>query len=234
MKHYTKLFLVLIPLLLFPGCRYYCWLKDVFDQGVYTDDFSTIPSKYVRSARIYDQLATLGIFDVLWLHDEVRIAYAQAYAEKHCLNEEQYERLLQRQFAENEQFINFYVLAAYPGQEDNTLNERDSFWAICLESDGQMYQPTQIKLLKDLDPEYIFFFCSRFTVFKDIYLVRFNKYRTDGSPVIPEGTKEITMHFNRVGRKTCATWCLDIYGHAMKPRSWNKDVLAYDMYCQPC
>ncbi len=63
------------------GCgRVADWATQTFDQGKTIDNALGFAKSYVKSVVVYDQFTTVGMFDALWLSDEVRTAYANAYA----------------------------------------------------------------------------------------------------------------------------------------------------------
>jgi hypothetical protein len=222
-------------MMLFSGCgcnRYINWAKDVFNQAKPMPYYSTIAEKYVRSARIYEQFTTLGIFDAIWLHDQVRVAYVRSHATKNCMTDEAYDRMLKSELDQNQDYISFYVLAYFPDQDDISLKDQNSIWSMSLLVDDKCYAPVEIKKIDDLPQEYKAFLYLRYTRFKLVYLVRFNAKDVNNMRIIYPGVKDIRLSFRRVGYKEDMLWCLDGYGNAIKPYRLDKNVLAYPQYCQ--
>lgn len=219
--------------LLLTGCsRYVCWVEDVFNEGQPTADYKYITQCYVRSIRVYDQFATLGLFDVLWLSDEVRTAYAKIYACKIGLSEDRYQIFVRRQLEENNHYLSFYVLGSIPsceGKDHSILGTKDSVWSIVLFIDGKRYTPREIKTV-DLTPEYMRFFGKTFTHFKTPYIVTFDAKDAFGQSLIEPGvTRSIKIVLRRMGRQECVVWTLDEQGRALCCSSWHPNVLFYDL-----
>jgi len=214
-----------------PGCRYGCWLKDVFYQGQEGDKHLDVVHQYLRSEHVYDQFTTLGHFDALWLSNEVRGAYASVYACKHCLSDERSNAFLRRQLEENNHYISFYVLASVPDCCGSTiLSDKDAIWSMCLKIDDNMYRPIEIKVV-ELQPEYCMFFDRYFNRFKIPYLVRFDACDVSGQSLIHNGTRSIELHFNRADRRAVMLWCLDGQGDVICQRLHHPNRLAYDLDC---
>ena len=79
MKKQQLKILSVLGVLLLSGCagnNIKDWAEETFYQSnAYKDDL-TVVKRYLRGIRLYDQFTTLGIFDALWLSDEVRTAYS--------------------------------------------------------------------------------------------------------------------------------------------------------------
>jgi hypothetical protein len=232
MKHTFFLTVFMLFLLsLLPGCRYGRWLQDVFYQGQKGDKHLEMVHQYIRSEHVYDQFTTLGHFDALWLSNEVRAAYANVYACKHCLNDERYNAFLRRQLEENNHYISFYVLASIPECcGSRILSDNDAVWSLCLKINGNMYRPIEIKII-DLLPEYCMFFDKYYTRFKTPYLVRFDARDISDHSLIHAGIRSIELHFNRADRRAVMIWCLDNQGRVIRQRLNHPNRLAYDLDC---
>ncbi len=219
--------------LLLTGCsRYICWVEDVFNQGQLTPDYTQFTKCYVRSLRIYDQFTTLGLFDILWLSDEVRSYYAKIYACKVGLSKDRYQLFLRRQLEENNHYISFYVLASIPGCEGGggaILGNTNGVWSIILFINDRPYVPVDIKMV-DLVPEYMRFFGNTFTYFKTPYLVTFAAKDSNGQFLIQPGTtKSIKIVLRRMGRQDCVRWTLDERGKSFCCCQTDPNVLFYDL-----
>jgi len=229
MKQVALLCSLLIMLLSFSGCgRYVCWMKDVFNQGDKLETFSCDVEGYIRSARVYDQFDTLGLFDGLWLNHVVRHAYVDSYSLKHCLSENDYLALLNQELEQADNFISFYVLASVPGQYNTLLTDVNSLWTVRLEIDGHCFEPVKLKIV-ELMPEYQKFFGPRYTIFKTPYLIVFDAIDKDGAPLTSPLTECIALVFRRVGRETRLVWSMDEAEAACYVAKLDKDILAYDI-----
>jgi hypothetical protein len=217
----------------FPGCqRYICWVEDVFYQGEKVTTYEAVAQQYIRSEHVYDQFSPLAHFDVLWLSNEVRTAYALSHRQKHCLSVDRYQAFLRRQLEENKHYISFYLLAAVSKPcGSGILTDKDSDWTVCLQIGQCLYRPIEIKLLDSLAPEYITFFGKNYTRFKTLYQVRFDARDIQGHYLIHGGVDQFTMWFNRVDRKVSMTWCIDGSGNVIRQNSNDPSVLAYDLQC---
>jgi len=225
MKHMTNYFYFMIFLMLcLGGCsRYIDWGKSVFYQGKKVDLHAQEVRCFIRSVHVYDQLTTLGIFDALWLNDQVRVAYAQVYAAKHGLSQERYEAFVQRQLQENLHDISFYVLVSLPVHESISFVDKDAPWSMNLIIDDDSFVPVEIVPI-DLSPEYQMFFGKRFNKFKVCYLVKFNAVDVEGNYLIDQGSNNLELVFNRVGRKARLMWNL---ANACPPAPLDPNILAY-------
>jgi hypothetical protein len=226
--NHIKVFLLIGIIALLPGCRYMCWLNEVFYQGCPVPQYDLCP--YIRTIHLYDQTSTIAHFDTLWLTKEVRTLYLKAYADRRCLSEERYRTLLRRQHEEAKHYISFYVLAAFPGDDTISLSDKNAPWTITLVVNTMCYTPSEIKIA-EIAPEYINFFGKRWTQFKKPYLVRFNAKDQDGDPIIPSGTCSVELHFASVVREAGMQWSL----HADRTPArecCDNTILAYDLY--PC
>ena len=228
-----KMYTLFFTLLLLSGCTpYQPWLEDVFYQGEKVDKHTAIVRQYLRTEHVYDQFTTLAHFDVLWLSDEVRSAYAKVHACKQCMSDERYTAFLRRQIEENRHYISFYVLSAIPNRCGKPLlTEKDALWSMCLKIGQHVFKPIEIKVV-ELPPEYIMFFGKTYNRFKTPYLVKFDAQEINGSPLLAGHTGSLQMIFSRTDRKAYLTWCLNSCGRVIrKDLSKNSDVLAYDLDC---
>ncbi len=210
-----------------PGCsRYSCWFLDVFNQGRRERVDDCLTNRFVRSIRVYDQVDTLGLFSALWLHDEVREAYVEAYAVLHCLDDRRAQQMLHQEFAETRHTIAFYLLAST--RHNFLLTDKNSEWHVQLLINGECINPVNIKTIH-LSPEYIRLFGPWFNRFKQQYLLKFNAVAADGTRLIGPSTRKIELIFNRLGQSERMTWCLDSSGSSRAPTSFNRNILAYDI-----
>lgn len=224
-------FLLLGIIVNFSGCvRYYdFFMNDVFNQGDCLNTYNEIPAQYLRSTRVYDQFDTIGSFDVLWLHNEVRAAYAQAYASQRCLSKERCNEFLRRQLEENNHFITFLLLFVIPNGCNYLLSSKDPIWSIQLVIDGNCFVPIEIKTI-ELGHEYKYFFGKTYRRFKTAYSVRFNAVDENGNALIHAGVRCLELQFRRLGHMTAVSWNLDWNGNVVRQSLFPPDILEYDLY----
>ena len=192
-------------MLVLPGCgRIIDWGKNSFNQVEQVNQFSKIPQQYIRSVKAYDQWSTRAIFDVLWLSKPVRSAYASAYAYKHGKSEDLRKVFLRRQLEENKHFISFYVLAPHA----YSLGEKNSYWTLFLEIDGNNYAPLQAKPI-EISQEYQVFFGKLYNRFKTVYHVKFDAKDVEDRSLINPESKIMKLYFRSVKHEVALVWHLD-------------------------
>lgn len=221
-----KLSFYLIPLLIItiflPSCRYVHWAHEIFNQGCPVYSAVACGQQYVRSLRIYDQFTTLGIFDALWVSDHVRDYYEDLHTQLHCL--EQQECSDDNDNPEEDLYTTFYVLSWIKGYAGSSLTDKDTLWSMCLSVNGVNYSVTSIKEVAELAPEYKSFFGKTFTRFKNVYLV---KFAVPEAVINAAGCFELLFHY--VGIKGSMVWRLDCQGAIIPERTFDKNILAYDL-----
>lgn len=204
-------------LFVLPGCRYIEWGRDVFYQSEKRCSYTELRDEYIRSLRIYDQLTTLALFDVVWLSEPIRRWFSQEYALLYgCAPE----TILCEQLEENMLGTSFYVLAATPHNVDYLLSDTIKPWTLYMKVDGECYKPSS---LKEVELPYIYriYFGLKYSAAKKVYLVKF-------PATVPAGSSP-ALCFHRVGRlDECVVWdrigseiVLDYHG--------SPDELAYDL-----
>lgn len=209
----TQFFVTLI--LLLPGCgRLVDWSKHHFDQGTSRDLPTRTVRKHVRHARVYDDFSTVGLFDVLWLSDDVRQAYVDAYASKFLKDAASKESFLRRQLAENDHFLSFYVMSYVP---DNTLplGDKGSLWSVLLKVGNKYYEPKNVQSV-ELNPEYMKFLEPVMTKFKTVYLVKFERKDTEGAAILSSKSRELGIEFRTLDKSTRVAWSVDAQLHLRK------------------
>jgi len=204
----TRVLLCVVVLCGLSGCgKIIDWATQTFDQGKDVDLLYKSGRSYLRSVTIYDQFDTFGMFDVLWLSDEVRTSYSAAYNERRARLEESGKNFLRRQLEENNHFITFYVLSPY----EFPLGESRSDWQLFLRVDGNTYFPLEIKAI-DMDIEYKAMFGKRYTRFKESYVVKFAAKDLQDQFIINENTGFIELCFRSTIKEASVVWHL--YGNA--------------------
>lgn len=203
MKHMFKYWtLSAILLCLFGGCnRIVDWGESNFNQGKEVENKAKSVRKYVKSVTVYDEFTTEGMFDVLWLSDEVRTTYADLHALRRCRNEEYKKTFLRRQLEENNHFITFYVLSPFEFQ----LADSQSKWSMCLFVDGDYYYPIETSVV-ELDQEYKAIFGKKMSRFKESYLVKFEAKTLEEKPIIADDVEKLELQFRSLVKETKLVW----------------------------
>ena len=210
--------LLMFPIiLLFSGCnRVIDWGTQRFYQGCKIDPCLTVADEHIRTARVYDQFSALGIFTALWLSDDVLKAYARLHAKKYALDEYAESKLLERQRADIDNKLSFYILAydltsGYSPLEPGKHIETP--WTIFLKSEDRAYEPSLIKKMNQLAPEYELFFGKHYTNFKTVYLVQFSMTDSDGQELVFDDTQPIILCLNSIKTRISLIWRLDENGN---------------------
>lgn len=177
----NSVYIAILVVVLLPGCggNLVDWGKQTFEQsGKQKDDVASIKT-YVKQINMYDQLNTVGLFDALWLSDEVRRFYAEKYAQMTGKTDEEIMIMLRRLFKANSHNISFYVLTP----SDVVLAVKPVEWAIYLEVDGKKYQPTFVKKC-ELPSQYQVLFGKRCNPHKQPYEVKFDRHDVNGNDIL--------------------------------------------------
>lgn len=198
--NYCAVMILLLAVL--PGCgRVINWGKGMFNQGETPHSYADEPKKYIRSVTVYDQFATAGSFDALWLSDAVRTAYVNTFAERTGKTDEQKKMLLRRELEENNHFLTFYVLSLF----DMPLGDCCSEWTVVLKIKDAIYHPAEVKYI-ELNPEYKIFLKSVTSRFKNVYQVKFDMKDIDGKPLITPDVEDIKLYFKSIKKDTELAW----------------------------
>jgi len=167
-------FLMALIIFLLPGCKQYIvWGKKNFVQAPKIRLDLAQARAFIQTRRVYDQAATVGIFDVLWLNHIVRGTYAQLYAARKGLSGEDARIFLDKHHREMEDTLSFYVLMNNDAEHRLDLKVQESGWSAYLTVDGKRYYPKMIKPAP-LVPEYVKIFGYRYNQFRAPYLVTFH------------------------------------------------------------
>jgi hypothetical protein len=225
----AKLFVVVCIFFGLPGCgRVIDWGKDIFFQGEDITPDMLLARRHVRSAKVYDEFSTAGIFDVLWLSDEVRTVYATLHARKEARDEDRANTFLRRQIEENRHSLAFYLLvprAIHLGDSNN------SEWSVFLQVGEYKAQPIELKTV-ELSVEYKAIFGRIYNRFKTVYCLKFDVQDIDGNPIITPETKSMSICFRSVSKQVYLTWQLhNMVLHKRKPE--YKETIDYDR-CNRC
>jgi len=221
----SDIFFIIAFSILISGCRPIDWGTKTFYQGCKPEKCGWLcrPREYIRTLRVYDQFTTLGIFNAMWLSDEVFVSYANLYAQKYSLNEEATLKLFEKKVCELNGLLSFYVLAYSPGttnvfgMKTKSTVIKDTPWDILLKVNGKAYRPVAIKKI-ELNPEFKVFFGQYVTAFKTPYLVQFAVQDDCGNCLINADTGSIILCLSADNRRAAMSWCIDKCGKLI-----NKD-----------
>lgn len=205
-----------MTLILLPGCGTVVDLvKETFPQGKENKDYQKKTKLYLREINIYDQFNTVGLFDALWLSDEMRTVYADINAQMHGKTVKEKHAFLRRQLKENDHYISFYVLSTH----DNPLSVKPIPWALYLVVDGQKYMPFEVKAV-ELVAEYKTIFGTMFNNHKSPYEVRFERNDANNVDILKEGVPHVMeLYFSNPAYFSCATWEIDSMNNVVPKKS---------------
>lgn len=194
---------LLLSLVFLSSCiKYHRVLKDEFPQGEDMQDQRVVAYNYIRTARVYDQFLTEGIFDVLFMSDQVRQAYATMFATRRGLRDEEREKFQADQLKDGEQNVVFYVLADIRTTYADALDGEDAYWSFYIRlNDGRTVAPTSVKQI-DIQPEIATFFKHRFVPCKASYVVTFSR-QVLGSDY---DAQSLTMIINSPTKRAMLVW----------------------------
>ncbi len=218
--------LAVIALVALAGCggNIKDWAEETFYQSnAYKDDKKVI-KRYLRGMRLYDQFTTLGIFDALWLSDEVRTLYANIACRITGKDEETTLSFLKRQISANSFYIAFYVLTLH----DSSLIATPPLWTMYLEIDGKKYIPSEIKTV-ELPFEYIDFFGSRMSKHKQPYEVKFDRKDMQDQDILKD-KKVMKLFFSTPCHYDSMVWYLDAAGNATSELAKTSPALVDKSY----
>ena len=206
----------LLALFLLPGCggTLVDLAKENLTQGKEYKSYQKKTKHYIRKISMYDQFNTVGLFDALWLSDEMRTMYANVNADMHGKAIDVKHAFLRRQLKENNHFLSFYVLSTH----NNPLSVKPVPWAMHLQIDGKKYTPFEVKAV-ELVPEYKMFFGSLYNKHKTAYEVRFERNDANGADILKEGNPHsMKLYFSNPSYFACATWNVDTIGKSIAVR----------------
>lgn len=204
-----KLFILSILVMLLTGCggTLKKWKEETFTQAS-TYNFSEYKNTikhYLHSLSLYDQFATVALFDALWLSDEMRMVISDIHVELLGKNREVRNNLLRRQLKDNSEYVTFYVLS----QHIISLVDHPTQWNLYLKIDDISYSPASVKLI-EINPEYRIIFGQKLTVHKDMYEVKFLRINSKGKDILSTGEK-MELFFNGLHHFGIITWSLSLH-----------------------
>lgn len=230
-----KIKLTLLSLLfLLPGCTIIDWGKRTFNQGCKINPcIRMIPEQYIRSTRVYYEFNTLGIFDAMWLTNEVQKSHIQLFAKKNFLSQEQAQEMLNKRCIENNDLISFYVQAHVPHMNNPLANDPDAPWMVSLKIGNKTYLPYSLKKVK-LDKEFKYLFGKYTSQFKTVYLIQFSAKDSNNQKLIKPGLEYIGLCFHSMENIATLTWELDNDGKLLKNCSPQGYCINYNRSCEVC
>ncbi|MFT6765272.1 MAG: hypothetical protein ACJAZS_000147 [Alteromonas naphthalenivorans] len=202
---------MLVALFLLPGCggTIIDTAKENFPQGKEYKNYQKKIKQYVKEVNIYDNFNTLGLFDALWLSDEMRTVYSDINADMRGKNTDVRHAFVRRQLKENKHYISFYVLSTH----DNPLSVKPVPWAMHLEVDDKRYMPFEVKSI-ELAVEYKTMFGTLFNNHKTPYEVRFERTNSNGADILQEGhAHKMKLYFSSPEHFSSAQWNVDTLGN---------------------
>ncbi len=165
----TALFL---PLLLTAGCVFG---KTDMTFSAFPDTIVDRAKRYVRSAKVYRDLDTILVADILWYNPELKRMHVEEMSLEGRIDDEEKRRLLAEIEAKEATEIEF-LAGFYTGEKKwNDFDSSSSIWKIRLEAaDGSQVAPVSVeKIDLDVMPDsYIFTFL---TTWKSPYRITFEK-----------------------------------------------------------
>lgn len=221
MKRFITIVGIAALLVGFSGCsRYVTWPADVFFQGTCEDQLCACIKNYLRSIRMYDQFSTRGLFDILWLSDQVQEAFVLTRASKKHLMPEQTALLRERERKAFDGYTVVYMFAPLAYDSASSLTHPQSRWSVVLARGDSIIQPYDIINI-ELGPEYRACIPAHCMRARTAYQVRFA-----GAPLPAEYMKII---ISDATCKASAEWKFDACGAICVPELKRHAAIAYDL-----
>ncbi|MFH1644449.1 MAG: hypothetical protein ABIA74_04720 [bacterium] len=221
---------IALSLVFLSSCiKYYKISNQETPQGEHKkNDYTEMIQRNLKSKRVYDQFETKATFDCLWMSDEMKESYVDLSGDKKGKNDDEKDAQMRRQLEEGKHWLSFYVLADIRNKTHSSLTDKESWWSMYLDIDGEKVPPISIKEV-ELDPEIQQFFGSRFNRFKTPYLVKFPA--TDiGGKLYLQGGAEMHLIMNSPTKETKLTWSDKEHEKAMKILKWEGMTGEEDYY----
>jgi hypothetical protein len=206
---------IVVCVILLPGCRGMRWAQEHFVQGqevAQAKPARDIVRDNVRSAYIYHEFETAGIFDVLFLSPAVRQAYVDTYAAKHLLSREAKEKMEHEQHNDFAHNLSFIVMGYMP-ENSMPIGDDKSLWSIVLQGTDKILKPRSSKSY-ELNPEYEYFLKDKVSKHKYVYLVKFDAITEHGQATT---SSEMELTLATVSRKVTLRWPGDCFDSRKLP-----------------
>ncbi len=218
--------IIIFLTLLLPSCgvKYYEVAKTEFPQGKEKPVDRDTLSFDLQSKKVYDQFATVAMFDFLYLSDKVREIYVDLYCRQRGKDEGFKSAMLRRQFEENKHWISFYVLSSIRDEMHRSLTDKESVWSLFLSfPDNQKASPVSVEEV-DLSPEIRYFFGYRLTRYKRAYLVKFPSKDVNGNFYLKD-VQDFKLVASTVDREVEFSWGKGRqeaeFTNKRKPKRWK-------------
>lgn len=153
-----------------------------------TVDFTLVPERiqdevrrYLRTEKVYRDLDTILIADVLYYDQRIRQDYIQTALAKEWIDAEQAEKMLAESKVNEQKEVEF-IAGVYTGDKRwNDFEKENSIWKVALRTpDGRWISPSSIEKLKPdkMKDSHIFPFI---TEWKFIYRITFPRQELAGA-----------------------------------------------------
>jgi hypothetical protein len=201
---------IIVFLFCLSGCRLVQWCECQCGQGRAVPKNERCAHRYIRSVRVYDKLTTLGIFDVLWLSQEIQEAAFALNSIKHDVSSRDCADQKNTIAHDVVTSISFYILAYQPKELGPIFEGQQAFWVPLLSADGRLYEPLEIREVDEPDFDIIYktYLFNRLSKHKKIYSVRFAARRDDGAAIITEQTENIHLCIRSFKKQAVVGWRL--------------------------
>jgi hypothetical protein len=204
-----RILFCMLPLCLLSSCtRYYRWGKQQFTQVDKRAGDDQAVVSYLRSVDLYDEFQTVGMFDALWLSEEVRLHYIDQIAKRFALLDDKVAKMRKDALEENERLLSFYLVMTQ--NNDGILPElaaRDAqaTWAVVLRQDGKEY-PVKTVTRVDLEPEYRQIFGKRYSRYRTAYKLDFNRYSSKMNDLFPTNERPLELVIRSAKYNVSFSW----------------------------
>jgi len=139
------------------------------------EDVISLGKSYTRTSKIYRDLDTVLVGDVLWYSSDLRRGYLDEMKSKKRLDDQEYEEEIKHIQVKDEREIDFIAGFYTPERKWDDFANRSSIWSIRLVGrDGKLVEPRRIVKLKlrNIPDAHLFPFISDW---KSIYRITFNR-----------------------------------------------------------
>lgn len=220
---FTALTGLFFSLSVLTGClKTYQFVPTEFPQPHLKNDVQGVARECIRSANVYEQFETKALFDVLYYSKTASDAYTSMYCKRRGKDDQARADLLKSQADDQARSLTYYVLADIRDPISTALNEKNSPWSIYLtvplvkadddehENSDQQKQP-ELRLMPsevkevDIEPEIRSIFGSRYSNFKTLYKVKFDRLDENGQPIVFPGDP-LAIHLSSVNSECELHW----------------------------
>lgn len=226
---FTALAGLFFSLSVLTGClKTYQFVPTEFPQPQLKNDAQGVARECIRSANVYEQFETKALFDVLYYSKTASDAYASMHCKRRGKDDQAHADLLKSQADDQARSLTYYVLADIRDPISTALNEKNSPWSIFLtvplvqahddededkdeqKTSEQQKQP-ELKLMPsevkevDIEPEIRSIFGPRYSNFKTLYKVKFDRLDENGQPIVFP-SDPLAIHLSSVNSECELHW----------------------------